>query len=143
MQPDQEDYTKHLALYRLEKAKEDFAVAELTLEHEQYRSANNRAYYAIYHAITAILALDKVAFKRHKDTLGHFNKEYVKNNIFPRELGHRIAVAQEIRQASDYDDFYIATRAQAVEQIETAKRVIELVEQYLQEKLIYEESFRE
>lgn len=130
----EEDYTKHLAFYRLEKAKEDYTVALLTLEHEQYRSSNNRAYYAIYHAITSVLAIDKIAFKRHKDTLGHFNKEYVKNNIFPRELGHRVAIAQEIRQASDYDDFYIATKAEAMEQLETARQVIDLVEAYLQEK---------
>ena len=72
MQLEQEqDYIKHLALYRLDKAKEDYAVAELTMANEQYRSANNRAYYAIYHAITAVLAIDKIAFKRHKDTLGH------------------------------------------------------------------------
>lgn len=130
----EEDYRKHLAFYRLEKAKEDYTVALLTLEHEQYRSSNNRAYYAIYHAITSVLAIDKIAFKRHKDTLGHFNKEYVKNNIFPRELGHRVAIAQEIRQASDYDDFYIATKAEAMEQLETARQVIDLVEAYLQEK---------
>ncbi len=136
MLPEQEqDYIKHLALYRLEKAKEDYQVAALTLEHEQYRSANNRAYYAIYHAITAVLALEQIAYKRHKDTLGHFNKEYVKNHIFPRELGHRVAIAHEIRQASDYDDFYIATKAEAAEQIETAKLVIDVIEQYLNEKL--------
>lgn len=134
MQPEN-DYTRQLALYRLEKAKEDYDVAVLTIEHGQYRSSNNRSYYAIYHAITAVLALDKIAFKRHKDTLGHFNKEYVKNNIFPRELGHRVAVAQEIRQASDYDDFYVATRIEAEEQLKTAKMVIDLVETYLQKQL--------
>ena len=135
MQLEQEqDYIRHLAFYRLDKAKEDYDTAELTMANEQYRSANNRAYYAIYHAITAVLAVDKIAFKRHKDTLGHFNKEYVKNNIFPRELGHRVAVAHEIRQASDYDDFYIATKVEAAEQLETARMVIEVIEEYLQEK---------
>lgn len=140
MLPEQEyDYVKHLALYRLEKAKEDYNVAVLTLEHEQYRSANNRAYDAIYHAITAVLAIDRIAFKRHKDTLGHFNKEYVKNDIFPREIGHRVAVSQEIRQASDYDDFYIATKSEAAEQVETAKMVIDLIETYLNQKFIERE----
>ncbi len=73
MRPEEEqEYINHLALYRLDKAKEDYQVAILTLEHEQYRSANNRAYYAIYHAITAVLALDQIAFKRHKDTIRTF-----------------------------------------------------------------------
>ena len=58
------------------------------------RAANNRAYYAIYHAITAVLALEEIAFKKHKDTLAYFNKTYVKEEIFPRSLGHRIAIAE-------------------------------------------------
>lgn len=136
MLPEQKnEYLIQLALYRLEKAKEDYDSAVLTREHGQYRNANNRAYYAIYHAITAVLAMDEIAFKRHKDTLGHFNKNYVKEGIFPWELGHRIAVAQEIRQLSDYDDFYVATRAEVEEQIETAKMVIDLIALYLQEKM--------
>ena len=31
--------------------------------------------------------------------------------------------AMEIRQKSDYDDFYIASRAKAEEQLDTAERV--------------------
>ena len=34
-----------------------------------------------------------------------FNKDYVKN----QEMGRKIGQAEEIRHASDYDDFYIAT----------------------------------
>ena len=38
--------------------------------------------------------------------------------------------AEEIRHASDYDDFYIATKEKAEEQIATAKELIEQVETY-------------
>ena len=34
--------------------------------------------------------------------------------------------------ASDYDDFYIATREEAEEQIETAKELVSRVEEYVQ-----------
>ena len=51
----------------------------------ELRAANNRAYYAIYHAICAIQALDKVAYKRHKEVIANFNKNYVKTEIFPRK----------------------------------------------------------
>ena len=55
-------------------------------------------------------ALDGNAYKRHKDALANFNKNYVKTEIFPRKLGKKIVESEEIRHASDYDDFYIATR---------------------------------
>ena len=56
--------------------------------------------------------------------------------IFPRAFGRRIAQAEEIRHASDYDDFYIATKEKADEQIETAKELIDLVEVYCEERLM-------
>ena len=77
---------------------------------KEFRGANNRAYYGIYHAISAVHALDGNAYKRHKDALANFNKNYVKTEIFPRKLGKKIVKSEEIRHASDYDDFYIVTR---------------------------------
>ena len=86
------------------------------LNAREFRGANNRAYYGIYHAVSAIHALDGNAYKRHKDALANFNKNYVKTEIFPRKLGKRIVESEEIRHVSDYDDFYIATREEAEEQ---------------------------
>ncbi len=119
-----------LMKYRLETAKSDLKSAKILIEAEEYRAANNRAYYAIFHAISAIHALDGKAYKRHKDALGSFNREYVKTEVFPREIGKKISRAEEIRHASDYDDFYIATREKSQEQIETAEELIKMVEEY-------------
>lgn len=63
-----------LARYRLQVAKEDLETAVDNEKAGHLRAANNRAYYAIYHAITAVLALDEIAYKRHKDTISYFNK---------------------------------------------------------------------
>ena len=71
------------------------------------------------------------AYKRHKDALANFNKNYIKTEIFPRILGRKIAEAEEIRHASDYDDFYIATREEAEEQIDTAVELVEKIEEYV------------
>jgi uncharacterized protein (UPF0332 family) len=47
----------------------------------------------------------------------------------------RIAEAEEIRHASDYDDFYIATREEAEEQIATAEELLKLVESHCEKRL--------
>ena len=125
-----------LARYRLEIAKNDLQAATILIKEKEYRGANNRAYYAIYHAISAIHALDEKSYKRHKDALANFNKNYVKTEIFPKTFGRKISVAQEIRHASDYDDFYIATREQTEEQIATAAELIELIETYCLNRII-------
>ena len=51
--------------------------------------------------------------------------------MFPKEIGRKISRAQEVRHASDYDDFYIVSIEDAKEQLETAKEVVAMVEQYL------------
>ena len=126
---------KDLILYRLEIAKSDIKTAKILLKADEFRGANNRAYYGIYHAISAIHALDGNAYRRHKDALANFNKKYIKEEIFPRTLGRKIAEAEEIRHASDYDDFYIATREEADEQIATAIELVEKIEEYIKRKI--------
>ena len=81
---------KDLVLYRIDTAKSDVKSAKILMEAKEYRGANNRAYYGIYHAISAIHALDERAYKRHKDALANFNKDYVKTEIFPRSLGKEL-----------------------------------------------------
>lgn len=124
---------RDLVLHRIETAKSDINSAKILLNAGEYRSSNNRAYYGIYHAISAIHALNGNAYKKHKDALANFNKDYVKTEIFPRSIGRRISEAAEIRHASDYDDFYIATKAEAEEQIGTAVELLELVQNYCNE----------
>lgn len=120
-----------LAMHRLEVAKEDLETAKSNLREEHYRAANNRAYYSIYHAICAVFALENISYKRHKDTIANFNKSYVKTEIFPRELGKRIGKAEEVRHNSDYDDFYLVTKAETIKQVETAEILLNTVEKYI------------
>ena len=133
-QPEEKGTQRDLVLYRIETSKSDIKAAEILLSAREFRGANNRAYYGIYHAISAIHALDGNAYKRHKDALTNFNKNYVKTEIFPRKLGKRIVEAEEIRHASDYDDFYLATKEEAEEQIQTAKELVKLVEEYVRQR---------
>ena len=67
----------HIYKYRLESAKEALESSKLLMNANSYKAANNRAYYAIFHAINAVHALNGVAYKRHKDALANFNKENV------------------------------------------------------------------
>ena len=123
-QPEEKGTQRDLVLYRIETSKSDIKAAEILLNAREFRGANNRAYYGIYHAVSAIHALDGNAYKRHKDALANFNKNYVKTEIFPRKLGKRIVESEEIRHASDYDDFYIATREEAEEQIQSKRKIL-------------------
>ena len=123
-----------LSKYRMQEAKDSLRVAERCLSDGFYKDSINRSYYAAFYCIKAVLALGTVDFKRHKDVMAYFNKEYVATNVFPRELGRKLSTLKQLREKSDYDDFYIASKTQAEEQYETAKSVLEQINSYLNKK---------
>lgn len=125
---------EELSRYRIQEAKDSLKVAEHCLKEGLYKDSINRSYYAAFYAIKAVLALGTIDFKRHKDVVAYFNKEYVASGIFSRELGRKLGMLKQLREKSDYDDFYIASKEQAQEQFNTAKYTIETIEQYLTEK---------
>ena len=101
-------------------------------DNEFYKDSINRSYYSVFYSIKAVLSLDSVDFKRHKDVIGYFNKEYVATGVFPRMIGRNIGILKQIREDSDYDDFYIASKEEAYKQIETANLVLDKVKEHLQ-----------
>lgn len=122
---------KALSEYRLNQAKENLIEAEALYNINRYKGASNRAYYAIFHAIKSILALEEVDFKKHSSVIAYFNKEYISKEIFSRELGKKISEARFYREKSDYVDFYIITKEECESQIETAKETIKVIEKYI------------
>lgn len=125
--------SKELAKHRLEQAKEDLEAGKLLYDKNFYKSANNRAYYSIFHSIKAVLALEPINFKRHKDVLAYFNKNYINKEIFSRMMGRKIQNASAIREDSDYDDEFIVDADKTNEQLKTAEELIELVDKYIDE----------
>lgn len=122
---------KELGKYRMDRAVETLEVARKLLESGNYRDANNRSYYAAFYAMKAVYALRGKDFKKHKTLLAEFNKEFVATEIFPRELGRKISSLALIRELSDYNDFYVASRQESQQQVEIAEELVREVRKYL------------
>ena len=128
-----QDKDRDLSGYRLSLAQETLANAKLCLDNKFYRDCINRSYYAAFYAVKAVLAIESIDFKRHKDAVGYFNKNYVATDIFSREVGKRLGRLKMIREESDYSDFFIASQEDAVKQYETAEMIIAEVKNYLRQ----------
>lgn len=122
---------RELSGYRLNQAEESLEVAKNCCDKGFYKDSINRSYYSAFYSVKAVLAYGTIDFKRHKDVIGYFNKEYVATDVFPRELGRRLGTLKQYREKSDYDDFYIASKEIAIEQVETANLVLDKVKEYL------------
>jgi len=123
--------SKELAKHRLQQAKNEIIACKALCDLNLYKTANSRAYYSIFYSIRAVLALEPIDFKRHKDVTAYFNKHYIKTEIFPKEYGHRIIEAFNIRDDSDYDDEFVIKPEVTKRQIETAEGLLKLVEEYV------------
>ncbi len=123
--------TQELAKYRLTAAWERCHAAEKLLEDSCYKDAVNRAYYAIFLAMRAVLALEGVDFKRHSGVIAYFRQNYIKTGIFDVEYSDMIGDAFLIRTQSDYEDFYVIEKEEAAEQCRNAALFCETVKKYI------------
>ena len=119
---------KELAGYRMDRAKEMLVAARENLEIGQYKTSLNRSYYAIFHAMRAMNILKGFDSSKHLGVIAFFNKEYLKENILDRNLSIVIKNSAFLREKSDYDDFYIASKQEAEKQLEEAERFLDAVE---------------
>lgn len=120
-----------LSRYRLDKASEMLTTAQRDMDAEDYASANNRAYYCIFHAMRAVLALDGEDYKKHSAVIARFTVNYLKTEILPRDYGKLISNASLIRNRSDYEDFYICSIEDTQRLIEGAKDFYNAISDHL------------
>ena len=125
---------KDLSGIRLAHADECISAAKSLLESENYKSAANRAYYTVFHAMRAVLAFDKIDMKHHSGIIAEFRRLYIKTEIFDTELSKIISILSDSRNDSDYDDFFIVSREEVAEQIQYAEHFLSRVKAYVAEK---------
>jgi uncharacterized protein (UPF0332 family) len=122
---------KELSSYRYSKALEDITASEVMLKESLYKVSINRSYYAIFHAMRSITALVGYDSSKHSGIIAYFNLNFVKTGKFDKESSKIVKKASFLREKSDYEDFYIASKQEAEEQLEDAKIFLSKVEAYL------------
>lgn len=128
-----EKYSLEIAKIRFERATELVVEAEHMLDKDMYKSANNRAYYAIEKAISALLISKQIETKTHSGVLKMFNLEFVRNGdgTFDQEDYVIATEAEHIRNISDYDDFYIASKTETIELVNNSRKLVNKINSVL------------
>lgn len=122
---------KALCNYRMQNAEETLETACDCLEKKRYKDCINRSCYAAFYAIKAVLALEEKDFKRHKDAVAYFNHTYVAEGKFPGNIGRELGRLKRKREASDYDDFYVASYEETIEQLNYAKDIVAEIKKFV------------
>lgn len=125
-----------LSKYRYERSLEELKNAKEVFDSGSYKLALNRSYYAIFHAMRAVNVLDEFDSSKHSGVIAHFNQYHVKTGDFERIASKIIQNAMEMREHADYEDFFVASKKDAEEQISKAEQFLGYVKSFLSDREI-------
>ena len=71
-----------LVAYRLEQADESIEAVKTLLDKRLIRPSVNRAYYAMFYAVLALLAKGKRETSKHSGVIALFDKDFVNDRLY-------------------------------------------------------------
>ena len=127
-----EEDKKALARYRLDQAEESLDEARFLLSGDKSpRSIINRAYYSMFYGIMALLIFEPFSSSKHSGVLSYFNRRFIKEGVFDKELGRWVNKAFELRQRGDYREYFEVTKEQADDLVQKTGQFVSIVRSYL------------
>lgn len=128
-----EEKKRELSNYRLRQAEESLDEARFLFSGgKSPRSVINRAYYAMFYAVLALLVYEPYSSSKHSGVLSYFNRRFIKEGIFNDSIGRSINKAFELRQRGDYREYVDLSHEQVEPFILEAGAFIKAVKGYLQ-----------
>lgn len=84
-------------------------------------------------SIKALLAMEQIEVTTHNGGLKQFNYAFIYkgDGTFKPEDYQKIAGAEQIRNVSDYDDFYVASKDETRQLVENTKYIVNKIENYI------------
>ncbi|MDR0911172.1 MAG: HEPN domain-containing protein [Methanobrevibacter sp.] len=105
--------------------------AKFGLENERFKIGVNRAYYAVFYAVKALLFKKGFSPKTHTGTISKFGEEFVLNDTFNRKIAKIFTDLEELREKSDYDDVFNYNEELVLNTIKEAEMFIEEARKFL------------
>jgi uncharacterized protein (UPF0332 family) len=121
----QEKIAKYIA-----HARQAIATGKLVLAHEDYITAVNRAYYAIFYAANALLASKGLERSKHSAVIAAFRQHFVKTGLIEPEFSDFYGQSMDERHNADYELDMLSYET-AVENLQHAERFVKRVAEVL------------
>lgn len=115
---------KDFALSEWQRALRTLKSAEILLETDP-DSAASRAYYAAFHAVTAVLALRDKEYSKHSAIRSALHRDLIKTGDWSEDLGGDYDYLMDLRETGDYGGLMRVSAGNAKAALECAKRIVE------------------
>ena len=107
------DNRRELIKYRLESARERLNSAEVLLASKSYKDSIG------------------VDYSKHAGVISYFQREYIKTQKFEKKYSKYLSQAFQIRNNTDYADFFVVSFEDAREQADRSKEFLTAIEEFL------------
>lgn len=97
------------------------------------RIALTRAYYAVFHAMRALLYVEGHEPRSHEGVIHLFNLNVVKPGRVPRDTSARIARLQKYREEADYSVAFVVDPKVAADETKSAEELVATIRELVRE----------
>jgi len=85
----------------------------------------------MFYSVLALISRIGISRSKHSGVLAVFDREYVKTQIFPKEMSKSFHEAFNLRQEGDYGEFDIISKEETLEILNGAQNFLKNVKNYL------------
>jgi uncharacterized protein (UPF0332 family) len=117
----------------IEKAYRHYNQALIMQREEQWDGMANRLYYAVFHAVSALMIHDSIAVNTHKGSHALFALHYIKTGRLSKAYGDLYRKLERMREESDYNCTYEDEPEVLQNNIIPAKEMIDTIAQMVRE----------
>ena len=115
----------------MDKAKRSAKTAEKIFKDGELDFAGSRAYYAMFYAVLGLLITVDMGSSKHRGVIAMFDQEFIKKNVFPKEMSVMLHEAFDMRLTGDYRELLKISKEQAAEILNSADQFVKSIEEKL------------
>lgn len=119
---------------KLTRCHEDLTEARDLFEQGKYRFSINRAYYAVFHIVSATLAMMGYERSRHSGVESAFHQYLIKPGLIETEHGTTYKLARKWREDADYAIGVTFTEETADDILEHCEQLVRRLEEFVDER---------
>ncbi len=129
---------EELITYRLNRAKESFAMASIAASKKYWNSAASELYYSCYYCVIALFAKNDIKTSTHSGVRTILGLNFIKENKLDYRWGKFLSKLFDLRQEGDYGDFMILREEEILPLVNEADEFMKLIESMIFNKLLPE-----
>lgn len=126
-----DDERKALISLKLQKSEKSFDDMRICFDMGMFSTAANRLYYSIFYSISALLISRGFEAHSHSGNLSLFNLHFIRTNIIPIEYSRLVRNIFQLRQSSDYDDYFAVEKEDIEELIQPSNALLSIIHSIL------------